>query len=284
MSPSLSDDYYTSPGYKPNGDGTYTLTMTSDETAQTEPTVLITTEVDCWDLLNDDNPNNNDGGNNSTTDCLCNSANDPSSLIRPVYIGHIRLTRQLDAWNAWNTPNKGGSELMIGRVDSKDAISQNGNSVIINSPTMEQEVYLRRREITKMKKRKDWARYNISDGYKWISMQWDSNWECNPGAYEQVLYVYEKDNTEDRKIVDANISVGLDSTTNASLNIQVTFPVFSDEDLVLVREIDHRSFFLYGLDDHGLGCRNGQHSFSSECWPIYGGGTFEYTMPFKCNN
>ena len=111
--------------------------------------------------------------------------------IRQVFMGHVRLTKQYDRWISL-TGNGGGSEIRIGRLDSRDQIEIDsiGN---ISADQWDNTVPI------------NISRRNIRKGnYVWVASIWHENWECRGETHEALFGVYEEDNEGDI-VFDATI-------------------------------------------------------------------------------
>lgn len=210
------------------------------------------------------NPDNSSTSNQYTGDCNDIKNGD---FIRQVFIGHIRCTKQYDALISF-TGNGGGSELQFTRTDSRENLEglPNDSNVDVYEFTERFEIYKSRYAIYKKRER-------------WYSVAWDFNWECADPKHEQLLLIYEKDNTSPIDFDFSGIEWEGQTYGVVSLEVQVR----TKNEIIRTWKRDASEFFVTNmLSDFGCGCRVGEFSFSDRCWPRYDcGANVGYTMPHR---
>jgi len=266
-------------GWIEQSDGSWVSVPTNDDYAAQNPTIIVTHERP-QDLVGHGNNDLDDDAIrylDSIAQVICNNMEN-QILFRQVFVGHAILKRQMDAYISF-TRNGGGSEIVIGRVGSREHVLHTTSSdpdVNINAFDEVQQYYFPRSVIRKAKKGKP-------GGVKWLGMLWDINWECG-SPFEQGIVVYEADNT------DSNWAINLPSIEYKSIKAKVNFSFEAKrkEEVITLHKFRGDEFFATALYDQGHGCRNGEQSFSDTCWPWYfsgedpnSGAIFGFTMPYR---
>ena len=197
-------------------------------------------------------------------DCDRLSNQSSNGWIREVKWGHGKLKHQYDKLISF-TGNGGGSELMLCRKGSKDYLVIDSTGNFNNSQwDVLKEVYFSRKEI-----RKKTA--------KWLAINWDTNWECNTGLYEQVMCVWEAD-TEGNVTASGSVKWKKDDLLNFNYNIGNR----SKDQLINHDKWDVNWFFATAFNDQGCGMAQGLGIYSDRMWPWREcGANFQYTMVYK---
>lgn len=203
-------------------------------------------------------------GNQYTGNCVDIEDGD---YIRQVWIGHITVFKQYDNWISF-TGNGGGSELQFTRTDSREHVEDlpNDSNVDVFEFDERVEVYVTRYAINKKRER-------------WYSIFWDFNWECATPTHEQLLLIYEKDNTSP---IDFDFS-GIEWQGETYGSVSLEAEVRTKNEIIRTWNRDGAEFFATNmLNDNGCSCVNGKNSFSDRCWPRYDcGANVRYTMPHR---
>lgn len=203
-------------------------------------------------------------GNQYTGNC---SDIENGFYIRQAFIGHITAKEQYDVLISFSG-NGGGSEFQFTRTDSRESLEDlpNDSNVDVFNFTERIEVYITRYAIRKERER-------------WYSVVWDFNWECAEPKHEQLLVIYEKDNTDPIDFDFSGIEWEGDTYGAVSLEAEVR----TKNEIIRTWKRDASEFFISNmLSDYGCGCKNGENSFSDRCWPRYDcGGNVTYTMPHR---
>lgn len=205
-------------------------------------------------------------GNQYTGDCDKLEPGASFRYVRQVLIGHakIRNKKQYDKYISF-TFNGGGSEIRIGRLDSRDQIDIDslGN---ISANQWDNVVGI------------DFSRQMIRNGdVTWAGSLWHENWECNDGDHEVLLGIWEED-TEGDIIFDQTITWDGDTL----FAIDATIQNRSKDEIIrkIVREEDE--FFATNMLDQGCGSATGKFSFDDRDWAKYDcGSNFWFTMPHR---
>ncbi|MGM0634674.1 MAG: hypothetical protein ACQESK_01315 [Bacteroidota bacterium] len=214
--------------------------------------------------IEDGNSGADPGNNQYSGDCDQIKEGD---YVRQVFIGSIKCTKQYDKYISF-TGNGGGSELQFTRTDSKDYLEglPNDSDITRHSFTDEFQVHVTRHAIRKKRER-------------WYAVPWDFNWECAEPKYEQLLMIYEKDNTSP---IDFDFS-GIEWEGETYGAVSLEYQVRTKNEIIRTWKRDAAEFFVTNmLSDYGCGCKYGQNSFSDRCWPRYDcGANVIYTMPHR---
>ena len=206
--------------------------------------------------------------NSYTGDCD-NLIGTNATYIRQVFIGHARLNHQYDHYISF-TGNGGGSEIRIGRVSAEDHIpidtNTSGTHVNVNDFDNYFERYFSRRDIRK-------------GNTVWIGSLWDRNWKCNDVASENLIAIWESDNTESEVTFN---NLNLTVWDQQIISVDGSISVKTNDDIIKKQTIGVDEFFATNLYDQGCGCHNGNYSYSDRCWAWYDCGTnFKFTMPHR---
>lgn len=188
-------------------------------------------------------------------------------LIREVKWGNCILKKQYDKLISF-TGNGGGSEIQLSRKDSKGNLEINEDGNVENSQwTTVHSVYFKRKDIRKEKT-------------KWISVNFDTNWEGNNSeTYEQTICVWEAD-TEGNVTASVNLKLKDKDLIDFSFEIGNR----SKDEIIHLDVWDVNWFFNTVFLDQGCGFGKGTGAFDRE-WPIRGcGSNFEYTMLYRWIN
>ena len=269
-------------GYKKGTNNSWSSVMTDDDYAVNNFTLIIEPnnyisscnemqsasslfDKPCIDDVIGDNPD--DGGptgNQYTGNCSKLEPLAEGGYIRQVFMGHVRLTKQYDRWISF-TNNGGGSEIRIGRLDSRDQIEIDS----IGNISADQWDNILSINI---------SRRNIRKGnYVWAGAIWHKNWECRGEIHEALFGVYEEDNEGDI-VFDATIKW----KDEELFNIDATIQNRSKDEIIRKMTREKTEFFTTNLLDQGGGTKKGLYSFSDRDWAIYDvGATFSYTMPHR---
>lgn len=260
-------------GYKYNSDTEeFDEVMTNDDYANAKMSVIIEPN-DYRNLLMHEEDINSGGGsgyynpqpNEYTGDCDKLPAN-VGEYLRQVWVGYAKINnkKQYDRFISF-TGNGGGSEIRIGRLDSRDQISIDSiGNISANQWDNIVSIDFSRKDIRKKRK-------------KWVGSIWHENWECNDGVHEVLLGIYEED-TEGDVIFDQTINWEGEEIFSVDATIQNR----SKDEIIrkIIREEDE--FFITNLLDQGCGAEQGEYSFSDRQWSWYDCGTdFKYTMPHR---
>lgn len=261
-------------GYKYNEDTEeFEEIITNDDYANSKMSVIIEPNHAVYLTMYDDTYDNSGSGSGSgnvnpnqyTGDCD-DIVGSPKDYIRQVWVGHAKLKEQYDAWISF-TGNGGGSEIIIGRTDSREHLefTNDGDDVVVNSLDESFRKTFSRKDIRKKRK-------------KWLGAIWDFNWECSDPVHEQLYLVYEDDNTSPIDFDFSGIKWGDDTYGEVSLEMQVR----TKDEIIRQWERESTEFFATNLLDQGCGTELGKYSFSDREWAWYDcGADFQYTMPHR---
>lgn len=259
-------------GYKYNADTEeFDEVVTNDDYANSKMTVII--EPNSSNVLTMWTENLSSGGGSSsgsttpniyTGDCddLKGTDND---YIRQVWVGHSKLKKQYDNWISFSG-NGGGSEIIIGRTDSKEHIefTNDGADVVVTSMDNTFQQNFSRKDIRKKR-------------WKWTGTIWDFNWECSEPIHEQLYLVYEDDNTDAIDFSFDGIEWGDDTYGATNLETEVR----TKDAIIRQWKRESTEFFATNLLDQGCDTKAGEYSFADREWGIYDCGDFRYTMPHR---
>jgi len=275
-------------GYIDQGNNNYTTMVVDDNYAANHSTIIIEPIIPPSNIIDDEPENgmiavipgtidNTGGGNGSVSngniyDGICENLEEPDqSFTRQVFLGHVHTNKQWDRWISFSG-NGGGSEFMVTRTDSKPHLINytDGRDVDITTFDGVFGFQLSRRCIRRMKRNPDL--------FYWVGGLWDSNWECSNPTHEQLLFIYEDDNTEDINFEFSGIKWGDATYGQVNLSVDVT----TKDAWVKKIKRDSDVFFASNLIDNGGGFVQGEYSFSDKNWPVYDyGSNFSYTMPHR---
>lgn len=204
--------------------------------------------------------------NSYNGDCTLLEPRTNNGYIRQVFIGHARINnkKQYDKLISF-TGNGGGSEIRIGRLDSRKHIEVDSTgNIAANSWDNIVAINFSRKDIRKKRT-------------KWVGSLWHNNWQCKGDIHEVLFGVYEED-TEG----DVNFSGGLKWKNQDLVSLSYNIQNRSKDQIIRQFTREKTEFFSTNLLDQGGGKLNGLYSFSDRSWGVYDFGTdFSYTMPHR---
>jgi hypothetical protein len=190
-----------------------------------------------------------------------------SEMVYRVYNGANRLTKQFDRLISF-TGNGGGSEIKVCRINaylkrSDEQVTDFSGDVVSISFT--------RADI----RNKRWKR---------IFSVWDPNWSYQD--LEQIYAVYEDDNVG-TKTIDGSLTTNLTipgKAGKAEGSIGFKIQVMTQDEIVMQRKMDRKSFLRDGMNNQGWGFNVDADDFLplNKDWPVIdGGSSWQYTLPYR---